>query len=161
MTERKRAGARRSLADAAAPKKPRRPIDDDTAFLSAPEQTELLPAPAPAPAKEVAPAIVKQPRARAGKKPVPTPDPATGIKYTAVLDHDTVDAFDALTRTARRRLGRHVSKLELLSSLLLLAADDPSLRDQLIDSLSHRRHSPPDRQQGGREQSSRPVDEDL
>lgn len=138
MTERKRAGARRSLADAAAPKKPRRPIDDDATFPSHPDQTELLPAPAPAAVEEVSPAIAKQPRARPRKKPAPTPEPATGIKYTAVLDHDTVDAFDALTRTARRRLSRHVSKLELLSSLLLLAADDPSLRDQLIDSLNRR-----------------------
>lgn len=148
MTERKRAGARRSLAEAAAPKKAHRPIDDTT-FPSHPDQVELLPAPPPA-AEEAAPAIVKQPRPTARMNPgrrspaaaaepspaaAPKPTPPVGVKYTAMLDHDTVDAFDSLTRVARRRLGRHVSKLELLSSLLLLAADDPSLRDQLIDSL--------------------------
>lgn len=148
MTERKRAGARRSLADAAAPKKPRRPIDDEVRFPAHPDQTELLPGPSPAafrsPAKVSSPlkqstpespaAATQQPRTEARPEPATTSG-APGVKYTAVLDHDTVDAFDALTRTARRRLGRHVSKLELLSSLLLLAADDPSLRDQLIDSL--------------------------
>lgn len=133
MTERKRASARRGLAEAGAPRKSRRPIDDTT-FPAHPDQVELLPAPTPAVAEESAPTVVKQPRATR-KKPAPAADPSPGIKYTAVLDHDTADAFDSLTRVARRRLGRHVSKLELLSSLLLLAADDPSLRDQLIDSL--------------------------
>ncbi|OLM08727.1 hypothetical protein [Pseudonocardia sp. Ae707_Ps1] len=57
-------------------------------------------------------------------------------KYTAVLDDDTLDAFEQLTRVARRRLGRHVDKVEIFSTLVLLAADDVSLRDQLISAVA-------------------------
>ncbi|WP_253069047.1 hypothetical protein [Pseudonocardia sp. McavD-2-B] len=61
-----------------------------------------------------------------------------GSKYTAVLDDDTLDAFEQLTRVARRRLGRHVDKVEIFSTLVLLAADDVSLRDQLISAVGGR-----------------------
>ena len=53
-------------------------------------------------------------------------------KYTALLDADTAAEFDALALTARRHLGRKVDKSEIVRSLIRLAADDASLRNQLI-----------------------------
>lgn len=75
-------------------------------------------APAPAPAAE---------------KPV-TEKPAT-TKYTALLDDPTAIAFDELALVARRKLGRRVDKSKLLRALILLAADDAALRDQVIDQI--------------------------
>lgn len=56
-------------------------------------------------------------------------------KYTALLDADTAADFDALALTARRHLGRKVDKSEIVRSLIRLAADDASLRNQLIAQL--------------------------
>ena len=56
-------------------------------------------------------------------------------KYTALLDADTAAEFDALALTARRQLGRKVDKSEIVRSLIRLAADDASLRNQLIAQL--------------------------
>lgn len=53
-------------------------------------------------------------------------------KYTALLDDATGVAFDELALVARRKLGRRVDKSELVRALILLAADDASLRDQVI-----------------------------
>lgn len=54
-------------------------------------------------------------------------------KYTALLDDATAVAFDELALIARRKLGRRVDKSQLIRALILLAADDASLRDQVID----------------------------
>lgn len=57
-------------------------------------------------------------------------------KYTALLDDQTAVAFDELALVARRKLGRRVDKSQLMRALILLAADDASLRDQLIDQIN-------------------------
>ncbi len=68
--------------------------------------------------------------------------PAAGVedkvrktKYSIQLDDADAVRFDELALVARRKLGRRVDKSELLRALLLLAADDASLRDQVIDQL--------------------------
>lgn len=66
-----------------------------------------------------------------------TPSAGRGstTKYTALLDDTTAVAFDELALMARRRLGRRVDKSQLMRALILLAADDASLRDQVIDQI--------------------------
>lgn len=66
------------------------------------------------------------------------PEKARTTKYTANLDDVTALAFDELALVARRKLGRTVDKSELLKVLVLLAADDASLRDQVIGLLPER-----------------------
>lgn len=56
-------------------------------------------------------------------------------KYTALLDSDTAEAFDELALRARRIKGRRVEKSEIVRALIMLAADDASLRDQVIGQL--------------------------
>jgi len=56
-------------------------------------------------------------------------------KYTALLDVETATAFDELALRARRATGRRVEKSEILRALITLAADDASLRDQIIAQL--------------------------
>lgn len=65
------------------------------------------------------------------------PKPRT-TKYTANLDEVTALAFDGLALNARRAKGRPVDKSELLRVLVLLAADDASLRDQAFALLPDR-----------------------
>jgi len=57
-------------------------------------------------------------------------------KYTALLDPATAEAFDELALRARRVKGRRVEKSEIIRALITLAADDASLRDQVIGQLS-------------------------
>jgi hypothetical protein len=66
--------------------------------------------------------------------PPPTERPPTS-KYTANLDADTATEFDGLALAARRKLGRRVDKSDILKTLIRLAADDATLRDQLIAEL--------------------------
>jgi len=112
MTERKRPSRRRTMAEAGAP-------------ATSTPATVAAPAPAARPG----------PPARAPRAPEKAEQRPGGVKYTAVLDDDTTDAFETLTRVARRRLGRHVDKIEVMRALLLLAADDTSVRDQMIENL--------------------------
>lgn len=126
MAERKRAGARRSLA-AAASTKGRRNDDTPVEHPQHPDQITLPGAPELVTA--ASPVTATPPRPREVPAPRLT---RTGSKYTAVLDDDTRDAFEHLARVARRRLGRHVDRIEVLSALVLLAADDASLRDQVV-----------------------------
>jgi len=72
-------------------------------------------------------------------KPVEPKKASKGSKYTAVLDDDTAAAFDELALRGRRALGRRVEKIELLSTLIMLAADDASLRDQVFALVEERR----------------------
>jgi hypothetical protein len=81
----------------------------------APEETAAAPAPS-----------AERPAARTA--------PPTS-KYTANLDADTAAEFDGLALTARRKLGRRVDKSDILKTLIHLAADDASLREQLIAEL--------------------------
>ena len=41
------------------------------------------------------------------------------IKYTALLDLDTADAFDELAKVARRRTGKTVGKAEIMRALIM------------------------------------------
>lgn len=136
MTERKRAGTgRRSLTEAAAPsKRSSRPIDDTgaTSPQPGPDQIALVEQPPTTAATTATEPSQSAPAPSAPSAPAPGAR-RSGTKYTATLDDDTVDAFEQLTRVARRRLGRHVDKIEVLRTLLLLAADDSSLRDRLVD----------------------------
>lgn len=66
------------------------------------------------------------PLARPKEKPVTT-------KYTALLTLDDAERFDQLATAARRRAGRVIGKADLMRALILLAADDAALRDQVID----------------------------
>lgn len=127
MAERKRAGARRSLAAAASTKSRR---NDDTP-VEHPQHPDQITLPgAPEPVATAAPVAAAPPQPR--EVPAPPRPNRAGSKYTAVLDDDTRDAFEHLARVARRRLGRHVDRIEVLSALVLLAADDASLRDQVV-----------------------------
>ncbi len=114
MSERKRAGDARTsmLRGLNLPPRPTpQPVPEDNGEatpLAAPVQ------PAAAPAAKV--------------KPVTT-------KFTANLDADTAAEFDGLALAARRKLGRRVDKLDLLKAFVRLAADDASLRDQIISEI--------------------------
>lgn len=59
-------------------------------------------------------------------------------KYTALLDGETAAAFDELALMARRKLGRKVDKSKLLRALILMAADDAAVRDQMFDVVGRR-----------------------
>jgi hypothetical protein len=59
-------------------------------------------------------------------------------KYTALLDAETAAVFDELALIARRKLGRKVDKSELVRALIMLAADDGSLREQVIGEIERR-----------------------
>jgi hypothetical protein len=68
----------------------------------------------------------------------PAPAPATKgkppmTKYTALLTLDDADKFDELAKAARRRVGRAIGKADLMRALILLAADDASVKEQVID----------------------------
>lgn len=179
MTERKRAGSRRSLAAAASTAKNagRRNDDSTPAERKHPQHPDQIPFPnsPTAPEKPAAKTRARKSAAKPMEPPAALQEPAEvpqessttsehatspakrparpsrvdpaeavpaaarrGSKYTAVLDDDTLDAFEQLTRVARRRLGRHVDKVEIFSTLVLLAADDVSLRDQLISAVGGR-----------------------
>lgn len=75
-------------------------------------------------------------------KPQPAPAVRTTTKYTALLDDPTAVAFDELALIARRKLGRRVDKSQLMRALILLAADDASLRDQVIDQIGRAEQHP-------------------
>jgi hypothetical protein len=120
MTERKRPSRRRTMAEAGAPAT----STPATVAASVPAARPGPSAPPSSPTPSTAPRAPQKTEQRPG-----------GVKYTAVLDDDTTDAFETLTRVARRRLGRHVDKIEVMRALLLLAADDTSVRDQMIENL--------------------------
>lgn len=108
---RRRAGQRRGgLRAAATAAAPARPADPT------PEAIEPTPAPTPSTARVT--------------------EKARTTKYTALLDDATGVAFDELALMARRKLGRRIDKSQLMRALILLAADDASLRDQVIDQVS-------------------------
>lgn len=108
---RRRASQRRGgLRAAATATAPARPPADPT-----PDAIEPTPAPAPSPARVT--------------------EKARTTKYTALLDDATGVAFDELALMARRKLGRRIDKSQLMRALILLAADDASLRDQVIDQV--------------------------
>jgi hypothetical protein len=71
-------------------------------------------------------------------QPAAAPSPKVKVvtsKFTANLDADTAAEFDGLALAARRKLGRRVDKLDILKALIRLAADDASLRDQIISEV--------------------------
>jgi hypothetical protein len=94
--------------------------------------TRGLTAPA-RPTSQEAPEETAAPSPSAERPATRTAPPTS--KYTANLDADTAAEFDGLALTARRKLGRRVDKSDILKTLIHLAADDASLRDQLIAEL--------------------------
>ncbi|MFR9807365.1 hypothetical protein ACL02T_34495 [Pseudonocardia sp. RS010] len=60
-------------------------------------------------------------------------------KFTASLDFDQLDQFDRLAAAARRKLAMQVDKLDVLTALVQLAADDAALRDQMIELIGERK----------------------
>lgn len=82
-----------------------------------------------------APEKVQDTRTRRAASPAAAEQPS---KYTALLDPTTAAAFDELALAARRALGRKVDKSQLMRALIMLTADDASLRDQMIEQLRHR-----------------------
>ena len=60
-------------------------------------------------------------------------------RYTLNLDKESYRVFDGLMFAARRQLGGRVDKSELIRALLLLAADDASLREQVIQQVLSQR----------------------
>jgi hypothetical protein len=87
----------------------------------------------PLPPPEAAEETGTAPPPSAERPPAKTAPPTS--KYTANLDADTATEFDGLALAARRKLGRRVDKSDILKTLIRLAADDASLRDQLIAEL--------------------------
>jgi hypothetical protein len=93
------------------------------------------PVPQPVPSDDdaaVPDAAAPQPAAR---KPAKRGVPDGTTKYSANLDADTAAEFDSLALIARRKLGRRVEKVEIMKALIRLAADDASLRDQVISEV--------------------------
>jgi hypothetical protein len=88
-------------------------------------------------ASMVAPARPSTPAAAdaSAATPAGAADKVKMTKYSIQLVDADALRFDELALAARRKLGRRVDKSELLRALLLLAADDASLRGQLIDQL--------------------------
>ncbi len=118
MSERKRAGDVRAsmLRGMTVPSRPAPAVSDDDAVT---------------PAGEVQPAAPAVKPERPRKRGVPNDT----TKYTANLDADTATEFDALALAARRKLGRRVDKSEIMKALIRLAADDASLKDQVISEV--------------------------
>jgi len=56
-------------------------------------------------------------------------------KYGVLLGQRDMDIWEDLCSEARRRVGRRVTKSEILRAMLALTADDKALRDQLLSTL--------------------------
>lgn len=56
-------------------------------------------------------------------------------KYGVLLGQRDMDRWEDLCVKARHRVGRRVTKSEILRAMLALAADDVALTEQLIDTL--------------------------
>lgn len=89
-------------------------------------------APPPAAAEPAPPRrpASRPPAASAGERP---------SKFTVLLDQDQAADADSLQLTIRRQLARRVDKSEIVRALLALAADDLTLRQQLVDELRRQR----------------------
>lgn len=59
-------------------------------------------------------------------------------KFTMQFGNDDAVTLDEVTLKCRRLLGRPVKKSEVLRSLIAIAADDPTLRNQLVEELRNR-----------------------
>jgi hypothetical protein len=60
-------------------------------------------------------------------------------KFTALFDSEVATTFDQLALTIRRQLrGLPVKKADIMRSLIMLAADDPTLRNQVAEDLRKR-----------------------
>lgn len=56
-------------------------------------------------------------------------------KYTLLLSDDDALMWDQLAMTLRRELGRKIDKSAMVRALVYLAAEDESLRRQLVETL--------------------------
>lgn len=61
-----------------------------------------------------------------------------GSKFTVVLSAEDAAMFDQLALDIRRELGRRVVKGDLVRTLVALAGDDATVREQLVDQLRAR-----------------------
>lgn len=69
--------------------------------------------------------------------PVPTPAAKRATaKFTVLLSPEDAATFDELSLTLRRLLGHRVPKADIVRALVMLAADDATLREQLARELS-------------------------
>lgn len=68
-----------------------------------------------------------------------TESAAVRNKYTVTLSEDDALLWDDVAMRLRRKLGRRVSKSEVLRVLVWIAADDAALLDQVADTV--RRHN--------------------
>jgi hypothetical protein len=96
----------------------------------------LVPPPVPVEVLDEPPAEVVTAEPVVAAPVVPTKERTS--KFTANLDPKTAAAFDELALVARRKLERRVEKIEVLKALIMLAADDASLRDQEIAEVRER-----------------------
>lgn len=87
------------------------------------------------------PSPTASPTATAASNSASIPAPAEAAppsKFTVLLEPDAAADFDELALDIRRLLGRRVSKGDLVRALIALAADDHTLRDQLLQQLRPR-----------------------
>lgn len=74
-----------------------------------------------------------EPAKTTGAPSTATPENLT--KYSVLLDPDSNAIYDQLAASARRELGRRVTKSELLRALLVLVDDDAALRGQVFEQV--------------------------
>lgn len=91
---------------------------------AAPPPAAAEPAPASRPASRPAPA------APAGERP---------SKFTVLFEQAEAADFDGLQLAVRRQLAQRVDKAAIVRALVALAADDLTLREQLVEELRRQR----------------------
>jgi hypothetical protein len=93
----------------------------------------------PARARPEAPEQAEEPQGRE--------EPAAGplSKFTVLLDDEEAASFDQLALTVRRKLGRRVTKGDLVRALVAIADDDSTVRELVVEDLRKR---PPRRRDG-------------
>jgi hypothetical protein len=123
MTARRRAGETRKNPFAAGFSVPAGSVVPE----AVPDEPVTVPAPAAEGEGQAAPPAAE---------PQPTVKKAPTVKYTVNLDYETAGYFDELASVARRKLYRQVDKSDILKVLIRLAADDASLRDQVISEVA-------------------------
>ena len=69
-------------------------------------------------------------------KKTPAPIVAEGgAKFTLELDANTDIVFEQLRLNIKRRVGKSVRKADVLRALIMLAADDPTVANQVVEDL--------------------------
>jgi hypothetical protein len=84
---------------------------------------------------EVAPGTGR-PRRPARSGIVDVPAEPQGDRFTARFSIAAGIALDELRVAGRRRLGGRIDKVRVLEALIMMAADDATIRDELFDELA-------------------------